>query len=171
MTKLTFLVWVAPFPCLPLLLLLFKNGDINKHYQTLVLGRWLGGERRVENYLERSELGMQNMQVSASGEGKRAESVFSPVQSFDNNSLISVRLLTGRMHQIRTQLADMSLPIAGDSKYGDFSANREFSRLTGLKRLFLHAYRVDFKLTHSNQAYNIEIPLADDLQAVIQQLQ
>ena len=78
--------------------------------------------------------------------------------------------MTGRMHQIRTQLADLELPIAGDSKYGDFARNREFKRQTGLKRLFLHAYKLDFKLNHSGKVYNLEVPLAEDLQIVLDKL-
>ena len=149
---------------------LFKVGGINKYYQTLVFGQWKGGSRSVENYLERDKGGMQNMRVSDSEEGKRAESLFSPLKTYPVNSLLSVRLLTGRMHQIRTQLADMSLPIAGDDKYGDFTANKAFRKKVGLKRLFLHAYRVDFKLVHSDKAYNLEIPLAHDLQAALDKL-
>ena len=149
---------------------LFKLGEINKHYQTLVFGKWRGGSRSIENYLERDKGGMQNMRVSESSEGKRAESVFTPLKSFSENSLLSVRLLTGRMHQIRTQLSDLSFPIVGDAKYGDFTANRAFNKKVGLKRLFLHAYRVDFKLAHSGKAYNLEIPLADDLQAALEKL-
>ena len=148
----------------------FKTGDINKHYQALVLGKWQGGERKVENYLSRAKGGMQNMQVSENGDGKLAESIFTPLKRFSENSLLSVRLLTGRMHQIRTQLADMQLPIAGDAKYGNFAANRDFAKRTGLKRLFLHAYKVSFKLKHSGQVYNLDIPLADDLQAAVDQL-
>ena len=148
----------------------FKTGDLNKHYQALVLGKWQGGERKVENYLERSKGGMQNMRVSEDEEGKRAESIFTPMSSFAENSLLSVRLMTGRMHQIRTQLADLELPIAGDSKYGDFARNREFKRQTGLKRLFLHAYKLDFKLNHSGKVYNLEVPLAEDLQIVLDKL-
>jgi len=96
--------------------------------------------------------------------------VFSPIKHFSGFTLLSVRLLTGRMHQIRTQLTDMQLPIAGDAKYGNFAANRDFARRTGLKRLFLHAYRVSFKLKHSGKVYDLDIPLADDLQGVIDQL-
>ena len=149
----------------------FKTGEINKQYQTLVLGEWHGGERKIVNQLARSKSGMQNMQVVDDDTGKQAESLFSPLEQFKGHSLLSVRLMTGRMHQIRTQLADLELPIAGDGKYGDFAANREFSRKTGLKRLFLHAYRVDFKLRHSGKVYNLETPLAEDLQSVLDQLQ
>jgi len=148
----------------------FKTGDISKYYQTLTFGCWKGGEQHVRNHLKRSEHGQQNMQVSQEQEGKLAESIFSPLANYPNNSLLSVRLLTGRMHQIRTQLSDLQLPIVGDSKYGDFSLNREFSRKIGLKRLFLHAYRVDFKLDHTGKSYNIEIPLADDLQTALAKL-
>ena len=148
----------------------FKTGGINKHYQTLVLGKWQGGERKVENYLTRAKGGMQNMQVSHSEEGKLATSVFTAIQQFPVYSLLSVQLMSGRMHQIRTQLADMNLPIAGDSKYGNFAANRDFSRKTGLKRLFLHAYSVGFKLKHSGKVYSLEVELADDLRETIDKL-
>lgn len=143
----------------------FKTGDISKYYQTLVFGRWRGGEQHVRNHLKRSTHGQQNMQVR--DDGKLSESIFSPIGTYEKNSLLSVRLLTGRMHQIRTQLSELDYPIAGDSKYGDFTLNREFTKETGLKRLFLHAYRIDFKLEHSGKSYNIEIPLADDLQAAL----
>ena len=143
----------------------FKTGDISKYYQTLVFGRWRGGEQHIRNHLKRAEHGQQNMEVSE--DGKLSESIFSPIGTFAENSLLSVRLLTGRMHQIRTQLSDMDYPIAGDSKYGDFTLNREFTKITKLKRLFLHSYRIDFKLEHTGKAYNIEIPLPDDLQAAL----
>ena len=143
----------------------FKTGDISKYYQTLVFGRWRGGEQHIRNHLKRAEHGQQNMEVSE--DGKLSESIFSPIGTFAENSLLSVRLLTGRMHQIRTQLFDMNYPITGDSKYGDFTLNREFAKRTKLKRLFLHSYRIDFKLEHTGKAYNIEIPLSDDLQAAL----
>ena len=110
------------------------------------------------------------MRVNEEGEGKFAESIFEPLRSFENNTLLSVRLLTGRMHQIRTQLSALEFPITGDSQYGDFTKNREFTKETGLKRLFLHAYKIDFKLKSSNKSYNIEIPLADDLALALTKL-
>lgn len=149
----------------------FKTDGISKHYQTLVFGNWRGGEQRISNHLQRTEgKGPQKMRVSDDDEGKLSESVFSPLAQFENNSLLSVKLLTGRMHQIRTQLAELELPIVGDSKYGDFTLNREFARTNGLKRLFLHAYRVEFKLKHSGKVYRQEIPLSEDLQAALNHL-
>ncbi|PWQ93873.1 RluA family pseudouridine synthase [Leucothrix arctica] len=148
----------------------FQSSQISKHYQTLTFGKWRGGKQHIQNRLSRDTDGQQNMRVNEEGDGKLAESIFEPLQSFENNSLLSVRLLTGRMHQIRTQLAALDYPITGDSKYGDFTKNREFARATSLKRLFLHAYKIDFKLEHSGKSYNIEIPLADDLALALTKL-
>jgi 23S rRNA pseudouridine955/2504/2580 synthase len=148
----------------------FQSGSISKHYQTLTFGQWKGGKKHIENRLSRDVDGQQNMRVNEEGEGKLAKSIFEPLQTFEEHSLLSVRLLTGRMHQIRTQLSALDFPITGDSKYGDFTRNRDFARSTGLKRLFLHAYKIDFKLLSANKAYNIEIPLADDLALALTKL-
>ncbi|RVU86252.1 RluA family pseudouridine synthase [Leucothrix sargassi] len=148
----------------------FQLGGISKYYQTLTFGRWTGGKQHIKNHLTRDTSGQQNMRVSEEGDGKFSESVFEPLKNYAENSLLSVRLLTGRMHQIRTQLSALEYPITGDSKYGDFAKNRDFAKATGLKRLFLHAYRIDFKLPSSGKAYNIEIPLTDDLQSALDKL-
>jgi 23S rRNA-/tRNA-specific pseudouridylate synthase len=49
---------------------------------------------------------------------------------------------TGRPHQLRVQAAHHRLPLLGDQTYGDFAANREWTRLTGSKRLMLHAWKI-----------------------------
>lgn len=66
-----------------------------------------------------------------------------------NCALIELRPVTGRTHQLRVQCAKRKFPIVGDSTYGDFRLNRELQKITGSKRLFLHAS-------------HIRIPLEDD---------
>jgi 23S rRNA pseudouridine955/2504/2580 synthase len=56
-------------------------------------------------------------------------------------SLLEIRLLTGRTHQIRVHLAHAGHPVLGDDKYGDFPLNRELAK-QGVRRLFLHAARL-----------------------------
>ena len=144
---------------------LFKSGGLDKRYLTLVSGRWQGGEKHVENVLVRKPGQRGKIQVAQATEaGKRAESVFRPLKYFKELTLLEVKLLTGRMHQIRTQLANLNMPVIGDERYGDFTLNRSYKKTIGLKRLFLHAYYVDFVLEFSGQRYHVEIPLADDLQ-------
>jgi 23S rRNA pseudouridine955/2504/2580 synthase len=151
---------------------LLKNGGIQKNYRTLAKGRWQGGSRHIKNKLQRKQGRQQKVRVISGNDvdAKEAESIFSPVTVFQEFSLLNVELLTGRMHQIRTQLADMDHPVLGDSQYGDFGLNREVKKTFGLKRLFLHAYHLKFKLPSSGKVYDCQIPLADDLQKVVESL-
>lgn len=150
---------------------LFKKGGIDKRYLTLVAGRWQGGERHIKNNLVRTTSRQGKMRVSdAETAGKHAESIFTPRERFRGATLLEVKLLTGRMHQIRTQLAHLGTPVLGDDRYGDFSLNRQLKKDVNLKRLFLHAYSIDFTLEFSTQRYHIEVPLAEDLQRVLEQL-
>jgi 23S rRNA pseudouridine955/2504/2580 synthase len=156
---------------------MLKKKKINKFYQTLIVGEWKGGVKHIKNSLQRQQGRQQKVRVLETKEadkGKSAESIFTPLTVFNINSqyysLLEVELLTGRMHQIRTQLADIGTSVLGDSQYGDFAANREAKKQLGLKRLFLHAYQLHFTLNSSGENYDCQIPLADDLAAVIEQL-
>lgn len=59
-------------------------------------------------------------------------------------SLIQLSPRTGRSHQLRVQCAKRGVPIIGDQTYGDFARNREFAKLAGTKRLFLHSLETGF---------------------------
>ncbi len=160
---------------------LMKTSQIQKQYQTLVKGHWRGGRQHIKNQLKKQRGEKQKMRVVSDENGaitndksKTAESFFSPLKHFSTShgdySLLKVELITGRMHQIRIQLADRGFPLLGDSQYGDFAMNRDIKKKLGLKRLFLHAYSLKFELPHNKQSYEFEIPLADDLQDVIKGL-
>ncbi len=152
---------------------------IQKNYQTLVKGHWKGGRRKITNSLQRRQGKQQKVRVldrqqQDNGEqGKQAISIFTPIATYADTTLLKVELLTGRMHQIRTQLADLGHPILGDSQYGDFALNREVKKSLGVKRLFLHAYHLKFILKNEEKLgspYDCEIPLADDLLNVVNKL-
>ncbi len=147
---------------------LFKSGGIDKYYQTLVHGQWKAGTQHVTNTLHKERGRKKKVQVQEGG--KVASSIFYPKKIYSDTTLMEVKLLTGRMHQIRTQLADKEFPILGDTQYGNFALNREYKKRFGLKRLFLHSFRVKFKLPLSGKSYQQEIPLAPDLLAVLSKL-
>ena len=69
-------------------------------------------------------------------------------------SLLEVTIKTGRTHQIRVHLASSGHPIAGDDKYGDFALNRALQK-HGLKRMFLHAWRLRFAHLAIGQAIEL----------------
>ena len=154
---------------------MLKDKKINKYYQTLALGKWQGGVQHIKNNLQRQQGKQQKVKVVDESENsKHAESIFYPIHCYKYESkfysLLEVELLTGRMHQIRTQLADCGSPVMGDSQYGDFAENREAKKSIALKRLFLHAFHLQFTLASSGKNYDCKIPLADDLQLVINKL-
>lgn len=149
---------------------LFRQAEhgIEKYYIALVVGKWKGGQQRVNLSLQKASGHRKKMQVHE--EGKHSESIFTPIKHYENATLLKVKILTGRMHQIRTQLAHLGYPIIGDDRYGDFKQNKVF-REVGIKRLFLHAEKVKFHLDISGQNYNLEAPLATELQQTLQHLQ
>jgi len=148
---------------------LLRSGSMTKHYDTLLKGRWQGGEQSVEINLQKNRQLSGERMVQVDKEGQHARSLFSPRQRFDHCSLMDVRIDTGRMHQIRVHAAHIGHPVAGDEKYGDFEFNR-LMRLQGLKRMFLHARCVEFTLTDSGRRIAIEAPLDPDLQKVLDAL-
>jgi 23S rRNA pseudouridine955/2504/2580 synthase len=80
--------------------------------------------------------------------------------------LLEAELRTGRTHQIRVHLAHLGFPVAGDDKYGDFALNKQLARL-GLKRMFLHAFRLVIAHPRSGAALTLEAPLPEELRSFV----
>jgi 23S rRNA pseudouridine955/2504/2580 synthase len=144
-----------------------RAGEVSKHYAALVRGAFRHA-RTVEASLERRERGGERM-VEASAEGKAAASHFEPVRQYGCATLVDIELLTGRTHQARVHAAHIGHPIAGDEKYGGREFNRDMSGL-GLRRLFLHAARLEFRHPMRSGRLIAEAPLPDDLSAVLEKL-
>lgn len=144
---------------------LLREGGIEKQYQTLVAGRWRGGRAYINLSLKRGE-GNRTQKVSVDEEGKESESVFAPMRVIGDTTLMSVKILTGRMHQIRVQLQHLGFPILGDDRYGDFALNREY-KAKGLNRMFLHAAKMEFFLEQNGQRYALEAPLPPELKKLL----
>jgi 23S rRNA-/tRNA-specific pseudouridylate synthase len=131
----------------------FKNKRVRKVYHALVFG---APRRPSELWTDRLSVRREagHIRTSAKG-GAPAESRVSAVRTGKGRarvSLLQLEPLTGRSHQLRVQCAKRGLPIVGDQTYGDFSRNREFSRLSGHKRLFLHSLETSFEYEYAGGA-------------------
>ena len=141
-------------PALLALHRMLRDGQMEKRYLALVAGAWRGGQREVSAALEKNRPSSGERKVAVSEDGKTATSLFTPNRRFGFSTLMEIKLITGRTHQARVHAAHLGHPIAGDDKYGDREFNQRLQRL-GLKRLFLHSWRL--QLTHPQTASKIEL--------------
>ena len=95
-------------------------------------------------------------------DGMRSITLVKIARRLGGFTLLEVTIKTGRTHQIRVHLASQGHPIVGDDKYGDFELNKSLQR-QGLKRMFLHAWRLQFRHPASDEPVALEAPLPDDL--------
>jgi 23S rRNA pseudouridine1911/1915/1917 synthase len=93
-------------------------------------------------------------------EGREAITHFEVERALPEDTLLRVRLETGRTHQIRAHLLAIGHPVAGDREYG--GAGRH-----GLARQFLHAARLAFPHPLRGDAVDVRSPLPPDLEAAL----
>ncbi len=85
-------------------------------------------------------------------------------------SLVAVKPITGRRHQIRRHLAHLRHPIIGDINYGDNKQNPFFIEHFGFKRLMLHAQSLEFNHPISNERLKISAPFDGQWQQAFTEL-
>ena len=150
-----------------------REGRADKRYLVLVKGRWRDAKRRVELPLAKFVTGAGQRQVRVEEGGRLARTVFHRrrvwAAAVPPVSLLEAELATGRTHQIRVHLAHLGFPLAGDNKYGDYAWNRALVR-SGLKRMFLHAWRLSLPHPTESRALNLEAPVPPDLARFVARL-
>jgi 23S rRNA pseudouridine1911/1915/1917 synthase len=135
----------------------FKERSLTKKYYCLV-----GGETSFDGVIDmpiaRSKYVFAKFGVNE--EGKRALTNFNLIKKYRKDgkiySLLDIDLKTGRTHQIRVHLSHLRWPLVGDRVYGGES-------IDGLKRPFLHAYKIIFKHPTNDQEMELKIDLPKDL--------
>lgn len=152
---------------------MLREGEVRKTYQALATGRWRDKLRHVKLALRKYHTTGGERRVAVDEEGQFAHTVFTLADQYEGPagdfSLLEAELKTGRTHQIRVHLAALRHPIAGDDKYGDFELNRALKK-QGLKRMFLHAARIEFFHPLTGQRLAFQAPLPADLQGFLSTL-
>lgn len=146
-----------------------QKNQIKKTYQALVSGRWPKGKSTINAPLKKNTLSSGERMVRVDAEGKASVTHFKVAESFDQATLLDIRLETGRTHQIRVHCQFSGQAIAGDPKYGDAVFNQNMREL-GLKRLFLHANSLAFIHPISGERLSVDAPLATDLKNLLDKL-
>jgi 23S rRNA pseudouridine955/2504/2580 synthase len=145
---------------------MLREGEVRKTYYALAVGHWRDKQRHVKLALRKFHTDDGERRVSVDEEGQHAHTIFTLVSHHGDFSLLEAELKTGRTHQIRVHLAALKHPIAGDDKYGNFELNRALTK-QGLKRMFLHAARLELFHPLTGKRLEFTAPLPKDLQAFL----
>ena len=144
-----------------------RENQVVKQYLCLMTGHPPKAKFNVNAPLAKSVLQGGERMVRVSDNGKPSLTFFQEMEQYPGARLMQATLGTGRTHQIRVHAAHIGHPLAGDPKYGDKDANRQFREL-GLQRMFLHAAHMGFEL--DGRAYGFSAPLPDDLRSFLDAL-
>ncbi len=145
---------------------LLQSRSLDKYYLCIVKGI-IENKKRIEGYLskdeEKNQVKVYQKQVEnteyicteyepiaySKGMQKNSNKV-SPAKNQEIDevqgsfTLLEVKLITGRSHQIRAHLASIGHPIIGDFKYGNQKTNHYFKKKYNLSHQLLHSYRMRF---------------------------
>lgn len=106
--------------------------------------------------------------VKVKADGKSSQTFVESLKNYSHFTLLKIKPLQGRTHQIRVHLAHINHPIVGDEKYGMKELDREFCKRYGSIRLFLHAHSLKFQL--SNRTIQVEASLEPAFSTVLSRL-
>ncbi len=142
----------------------FKQRTVRKHYTALVVGSVPQDDGMIEAPIGRDRHHRQRMAVQR--EGKLSQTrwhVTARYRDADGRryTLLDVRLLTGRTHQIRVHFSWMGYPVAGDAVYGPSGT------ATAWPRQFLHSRELEIDHPTSGEAMRFQAPLPADLREVL----
>jgi len=130
---------------------MFKTKNIEKRYRALLNGIMSADSGSIENDLGRSSKDRKKVAVVDKGTGKYALTTFEKIGVANNNTLVDIRLHTGRTHQIRVHFANIGFPLVGDPVYQ--------TRKNRGKGQFLIAYYLRFNHPITGKELEIKIDL------------
>ncbi|MEA3404819.1 MAG: RluA family pseudouridine synthase [Pseudomonadota bacterium] len=146
-----------------------RDNKFDKRYLAIVSGRWPKRKTKINLPLRKDHPKEGGWHVVVANDGKPSVSYFTIEQNLKECDLVSVKLETGRTHQIRVHALSQGCPLVGDDKYGDRDLNKRYRPL-GMKRLALHAQFLGFTHPVTQEWMLIEAPLWPDFKKIIETL-
>ena len=144
---------------------MLREGEIEKIYLAVTKGIPARPAFEITESLHKYVTSQGERRVAVREDGKAAATKVRVLKSGESFSLLELRLLTGRTHQIRVHLAHAGHPIIGDDKYGDFPLNHQLK----VKRLMLHAASLSFKHPLSGAALAFKAPVPEEMKGFMRQ--
>jgi len=150
--------------------------SVQKTYQAIVFGKFPAGKQLLEAPIGKKDGSLVRMKLAVNGSDARASATeFEWLETKGDFSLIKVRPLTGRTHQIRVHLEHLGFPIVGDKLYsGDDETFLHFyehdwddwlRERVLLPRVALHAFQLEFTHPVRGERVVLNDPPPEDLNA------
>lgn len=144
----------------------FKTREVVKGYLALVKGHVVESRGQITARIGRDPHNRKRMRVIETG--KEARTGYVVRAYFHGYTLLDISPTTGRTHQIRVHLSYLGHSVVGDPIYGGRSRDNRIS--LDIRRQFLHAYRLAFRLPTDQRRVEFTSPLPDDLQCILGEL-
>lgn len=159
---------------------LFTNRHVSKYYQALVRGfAPLAGvvdkplqEQYGEEMFPESTIDHPKQTAETHFHRLRLFQAPWPVSEYPASrySLLEIRPVTGRWHQIRRHLNHIAHPVLGDHRHGDHRCNQLLYAQTGVYRMLLTAMRMDFRHPFTDELLSIVVSRGSEFDRVINAL-
>lgn len=150
-----------------------QEREIQRHYTTLVQGYVISGGT-IDTAFGRHP--RNRLKMAVTGQGRQAITHYMVHTHYPDYTLLDVRLMTGRTHQIRVHMAHINHPVVGDPLYGGrmripAQASESLkAQLQQLKRQALHACSISFHHPETSELLSFKAPLPDDFTCLINSL-
>lgn len=139
-----------------------KQGMVHRHYQALVEGIVETDHGCIDLPIGHADPGKTARRIIDPENGKSAITEYKVVKRYQDFTLLSLNLQTGRTHQIRVHLSHLGHPVCGDTIYGSPSPF--------ISHQALHAGEVSFQQPRTGLPLTFEVPLPADIQQLISRL-
>lgn len=121
---------------------LMRERNMGKYYMAIVKGH-VEKAGEITGFLEKDEKS-NRVRIGCKKEAAKVRTAYMPLAAGRDFTLLEIKLITGKTHQIRAHMASIHHPILGDAKYGDREWNEKYRKKCHVKYQLLHACRIEF---------------------------
>ncbi|MDP3296423.1 MAG: RluA family pseudouridine synthase [Thermodesulfovibrionia bacterium] len=147
----------------------FEERKVEKHYLALLYGTLKKDKEEINTPIGRAIADRKKMSTKTR-KGKEAVTQFEVIKRFKSATMVKIKIITGRTHQIRVHFAASGHSVLGDKIYGK-KTNIKFAQKTiNFSRQMLHAQSLKFKHPIDGRPLEFTTPIPKDIETAIKEL-